>query len=139
MPKGRRVMKVIDFIHVHQGDETEECECIIRADGSVDEPLPSHINRLIELAETDSSWLHAQMDKGMEPIFWLVEFTGCMAVWQTRVISPSEPALEQLDTLEELRNGALLAPKYLMQKAESNYVESVRKAKELRERELNGK
>lgn len=124
-------MKVIDFIHIHQGDETEECECIIHPDGSVDEPLPSHINSLIELTGRDSSWLHAQMDKGMEPLFWLVEFTGCMSVWQTRVISPSKPTQAQQDTLEELRNGALLAPKYLLQTAEENYVESVRRAKEL--------
>lgn len=122
-------MKVIEFIHAHQEDETEECECIILPDGSVEEPLPSHINRLIELTGRDSSWLHAQMDKGMEPLFWLVEFTECLAVWRTRVVSPENPSQEQLDTLEELRNSALLAPKYLMQKAQEQYVESVRRAK----------
>lgn len=124
-------MKVIEFIHAHQEDETDECECIIHPDGSVDEPLPSHINRLIELTGRDSSWLHAQMDKGMEPLFWLVEFTKCLAVWRTRVVSPANPTQAQLDTLEELRDSALLAPKYLMQKVEEQYVESVRRAKEL--------
>ncbi len=126
-------MKVIEFIHNHQKDETDECECIIRPDGEVDEPLPSHINRLIELAGRDSSWLHAQMGKGMEPLLWLVEFTGCMAVWRTRVVVPSKPAQAQLDVLEELQNGALLAPKYLAEKVEEQYTESVRAAKELLE------
>lgn len=124
-------MKAIEFIHVHQVDEADACECIIQPDGSVDEPRPSHINRLIELTGRESSWLHAQMDKGMEPLFWLVEFTGCLAVWKTRVVLPAKPTQAQLDTLEELRNSALLAPKYLMQKVEEQYVESVRAAKKL--------
>lgn len=123
-------MKVIEFIHAHQEDETDKCECIIYPDGSVDEALPSHINKLIEITGRDSSWLHAQMAKGMEPLFWLVEFSGCLAVWQTRVVSPAKPAQVQLDALEELRDGALLAPRYLMEKADEQYVESVRAAKE---------
>lgn len=124
-------MKVIEFIHAHQADETDMCECIIHPDGSVDEPLPSHINRLIEITGRDSSWLHAQMDKGMEPLFWLVEFTGCVSVWRTRVVMPAKPTQAQLDSLEELRDSTLLAPKYLVQKVEEQYVESVRRAKEL--------
>ncbi len=123
-------MKVIEFIHIHQGDETDKCECIIHPDGSVDEPLPSHLGRLAELTGRDSSWLNAQMNMGMEPLFWLVEFTGCLAVWQTRVVSPAKPTGEQLNTLEELRNAALLAPKYLIQKADEQYVESVRASRE---------
>lgn len=123
-------MKVIEYIHLHQSDETDRCECIVLPDGSVDEPLPSHINRLIELTGRDSVWLHARMEKGMEPLFWLVEFTRCLAVWRTRVIFPADPTQEQLDTLEELKNSALLAPKYLTQKVEEQYVESVRIAKE---------
>ena len=46
-------------------------------------------------------------------------------------VMPSKPTQAQLDALEELRDGALLAPKYLMQKVEDEYVESVRRAKEL--------
>lgn len=131
-PQGEgKGMKTIEFIGVHQKDEDEKCECIILPDGSVEEPLPSHINRLIELAGKDSAWLHARMEKGMEPLFWLVQFSGCMSVWQTRVVSPTEPTQEQLDALEELRDGAMLSPKYLMQKADESYVESVKRAKEI--------
>lgn len=123
-------MKTIEFINLHQHDEDEKCECIILPDGSVEEPLPSHINRLIELSGKDSVWLHAQMEKGMEPLFWMVQYTGCMSVWQTRVVSPAEPTQEQMEALEELQDGAMLAIKYLLQKVEERYVESVRRAKE---------
>lgn len=123
-------MKAIEFIDIHRENEEDECECIIHPDGTVDEPLPSHINRLAELSGRDSAWLHGHMEKGMEPLFWLVEFTGCMSVWQTRVVSPSEPTQEQMETLEELRDGAMLSVKYLLQKAGEPYRESVRRAKE---------
>lgn len=122
-------MKVIEFIDIHQEDEDEKCECIILPDGSVDEPLPSHISRLIELTGRESAWLHAQMEKGMEPLFWLVEYSGCMSVWETRVVSPSKPTQQQLEALEQLLDGAMLSPKYLMQKVDGSYVESVRRAK----------
>lgn len=124
------MMKAIEFIDLHRESEEEECECIIHPDGTVDEPLPSHINRLMELSGKDSAWLHGHMDKGMEPLFWLVEFTGCMSVWQTRVVSPTEPTEAQLDVLEELHDGAMLSVKYLLQKADDACRESVRRAKE---------
>lgn len=121
-------MKVMEFINAHREDE-DGCECIILPDGSVEEPVPSHINRLIELAGGDSSLLHGYMEKNMEPLYWLVEFTGCMSVWQTRVVSPAEPTGQQLETLEELHDAAMLSPKYLMQRADESYAESVRRAK----------
>jgi len=127
-------MKAIEFIDLHRENE-EECECIIRPDGEVDEPLPSHINRLIELSGKDSAWLHGHMEKGMEPLFWLVEFTGCMSVWQTRVVSPTEPTEEQMEVLEELHDGAMVCAKYLLQKPDDSYRKSVRMAKEEIKRE----
>lgn len=122
-------MKVIEFIDIHQNDEDEKCECVILPDGNVEEPIPSHINCLMELSGKDSVWLHAQMDKGMEPLFWMVEFTGCMSVWQTRVVSPADPTPKQMEALEELQDGAMLSPNYLMQRTDADYVESVRRAK----------
>lgn len=123
-------MKPIEFIDAHQQDEDEKCDCIILPDGRVEEPEPSHINKLIELAGGDAAWLHAQMEKGMEPLYWLVQFTGCMAVWKSRVVAPKEPTREQADTLEDLRNGAMLGIRYLMEEADDGYAESVRRAKE---------
>ncbi|MBQ7840538.1 MAG: hypothetical protein IJ390_08680 [Lachnospiraceae bacterium] len=122
-------MKAIEFIKKHQMDEEDVCECIILPDGDVEEPVPSHINRLVELTGKEAAWLHGQMEKSMEPLFWVVEYTGCMSVWQTRVVSPSQPTEAQMDALEELRDAAMLAPKYLMQKADDTYVKSVQQAK----------
>ena len=79
-------MTALEFIHKHQNDE-DNGECLILPDGSVEEPLPSHIGRLVELTGMDAGALHGRMEKNMEPLFWLVEYTGCMSVWQTRVVA----------------------------------------------------
>lgn len=123
-------MKAIDFIHAHR-EEEGYCEGIILPDGEVEEPLPSHINRLLEIAGEDPVLLHGLMDKGMEPLYWLVELTGCMSVWQTRVLSPSRPTPRQLEAVEELHDAALLSPKYLMEQVDESYVRSVRRAREI--------
>lgn len=47
-------MKIMEFINAHREDE-DYCECLIHPDGEVDEPLPSHIGRLIEIAGEDSA------------------------------------------------------------------------------------
>ena len=102
-------MTALEFIHKHQNDE-DNGECLILPDGSVEEPLPS-------------------------PLFCLVEYTGCMSVWQTRVVAPTVPTGQQQAALEELHDAAFLAPKYLMQTPGQEYVESVHQAKE----ELGGR
>ena len=66
-------MTALEFIHKHQNDE-DNGECLILPDGSVEEPLPSHIGRLVELTGMDAGALHGRMEKNMEPLFWLVEY-----------------------------------------------------------------
>ena len=127
-------MTVMEFINAHRAD-MDPCECVILPDGSVEEPLPSHIGRLVELTGMDAGALHGRMEKNMEPLFWLVEYTGCMSVWQTRVVAPTVPTGQQQAALEELHDAAFLAPKYLMQTPGQEYVESVHQAKE----ELGGR
>ena len=121
-------MKIMEFINAHREDE-DYCECLIHPDGEVDEPLPSHIGRLIEIAGEDSATLNGQMEKSMEHLFWMVEYTGCMSVWQTRVVAPARPTKIQEDVLEMLHDAAFLAPKYLYEKPDAAYVYSVEKAR----------
>ena len=100
--KAARV-KVMEFLNAHREDE-DPCECVILPDGGI--------------------------EKSMEPLFWLVEYTGCTSVWQTRVVSPSTATQEQEYTLEELYDAALLSPGYLRETAGENYRQSVERARE---------
>ena len=130
-------MKPIEFIALHREDD-EGCECLILPDGQVEEPIPSHISRLAQLTGADTAVLRKYVEKNMEPLFWLVEYTGCMSVWQTRVVSPSGPTQEQLDALEELRDAALIAPRYLREKAGEEYVKSAKAARRAVEMQADG-
>lgn len=65
----------------------------------------------------------------MEPIFFMVEYTGCMLVWSTRVVVPSHPTAAQEETLEDLYFAAMLAPGYHREQAGPTYEECVKKQK----------
>lgn len=68
----------MEFINAHREDE-DYCECVIHPDGEVDEPLPSHIGRLIEIAGEDSATLNGQMEK-----IWSL----CSGWWNIPVACP---------------------------------------------------
>ncbi len=122
-------MKIMDYINAHREDP-DPCECVILPNGEIEEPLPSHIGKLAELAGEDTSVLNRYMEKNMEPLFWMVEYTGCLCVWSSRVVGPSQRTPEQETTLEELHDAAFLEPRYLLEQADDAYRSSVEKAKE---------
>ena len=94
-------MTVMEFINAHRED-MDPCECVILPNGSVEEPQPSHIKKLEEISGEDKLTLNSRMEKNMEPIFFMVEYTGCMLIWSTRVVVPSHPTPAQEETLETL-------------------------------------
>ena len=120
-------MTTLEYIKKHQNDEDYLCECIILPDGSVEESHPSHIEKLIEISHREDRWLKQKMDKGMEPLFWMNEFTGCACVWQTRVVASSHITCEQQNSIDLLHDATLLAPKYLLEQADETYAESIMK------------
>lgn len=71
-------MTALEFIHKHQNDE-DNGECLILPDGSVEEPLPSHIGRLVELTGMDAGALHGRMEK-----IW----SRCSGWWNTLAACP---------------------------------------------------
>ena len=109
-------MRVMEYIREHREDENP-FECVILPDGSVDAPVPSHIEKL------------AQIAKNMEPLFFMVEYTGCMLVWETRVVEPSHPTKEQKETLELLYDAAMLSPGLKKEQAGPEYEACVRRVK----------
>ena len=113
-------MQIMDYINAHRMDENP-CECVILPDGSVEEPTPSHIEKLAQIAGEDKISINKKMDKNMEPLLFMVEYTGCMLVWQTRVVVPSNPTAKQ--------EAAMLSPNYLREQVGENYVECVKRSR----------
>lgn len=118
-------MQIMDYIETHRQDP-EPCECVILPDGSVEDPAPSHIEKLTQLSGEDKIALNQKMEKNMEPLFFIVEYTGCMLVWPTRVVVPSHPTPEQEDTLERLHDAALLSHGYVREPVPEEYEKRVR-------------
>ena len=87
--------------------------------------------KLEEISGEDKLTLNSRMEKNMEPIFFMVEYTGCMLIWSTRVVVPSHPTPAQEETLETLHFAAMLAPGYHREQVGPVYEECVRRAKEL--------
>ena len=114
-------MTVMEYINAHRED-MDPCECVILPDGSVQEPLPSHIKKLEEISGEDKLTLNSRMEKNMEPLFFMVEYTGCMLIWSTRVVE---------ETLETLYFAAMLAPGYHREQVGPTYEACVKRAKEL--------
>lgn len=127
-------MQIMEYIDRHRQD-TEPCECVILPDGSVENPEPSHIEKLTLVSGEDKMALNNKMEKNMEPLFFMVEYTGCMLVWPTRVVVPSHPTPQQEDTLERLHDAAMLSAEYLRQCVGREYEEQVRKVRPDRERQ----
>lgn len=61
-------MRVMEYIREHREDENP-FECVILPDGSVDAPVPSHIEKLAQIAGEDKISLNKKMEKNMEPLF----------------------------------------------------------------------
>ena len=122
-------MRAMEYIREHREDESP-FECVILLDGSVDAPTPSHIEKLAQIAGEDKISLNKKMEKNMEPLFFMVEYTGCMLVWETRVVEPSHPTQEQEDTLELLYDSAMLAPGFKKEQVGPEYEACVRRVRE---------
>ena len=123
-------MTVMEFINAHRED-MEPCECVILPDGSVEEPQPSHIKKLEEISGEDKLTLNSRMEKNMEPIFFMVEYTGCMLIWSTRVVVPSHPTPAQEETWRHCILRQCWPPVIHREQVGPVYEECVRRAKEL--------
>ena len=56
----------MEYIREHREDENP-FECVILPDGSVDAPVPSHIEKLAQIAGEDKISLNKKMEKNIEP------------------------------------------------------------------------
>lgn len=58
-------MQIMEYIDRHRQD-TEPCECVILPDGSVEDPEPSHIEKLTLVSGEDKMALNNKMEKNMK-------------------------------------------------------------------------
>lgn len=95
-------------IDVHQRTFTHYLEVILRADGTIEYAVPSHQEKLIEIACNKLSVTREELYRMCPPeyyldvITWLTKETECIAVWDNYYMGhPNELQLESLYKLQE--------------------------------------
>lgn len=80
-------MSVHEYIKQHK--HINYCEAIIDKDGLIIDVKPNHIQTLIRETGLSQDEINTMMPTSCSPIDWLVDYTGCIAVWYEGVIIPT--------------------------------------------------
>lgn len=98
--------QVDDFIKNHK--YINYCEAIIYKDGYIEYASPSHVEALIKITGESRDAIYDKMPVTASPIIWLIEYTGCIAVYTNGCIKPKICTEEQEIALKELLDSKLL-------------------------------
>lgn len=115
------------------------CEAIVNKEGKVSYARPSHTMALEYLTKKSRNELDRMIPIYSSPLHWLIEFTGCAAIWNDFSLMPSNPTKEQLDTINILIEFSLTkcARKIRLSQDELNSIDSARKGLLKTEEEFN--
>lgn len=101
-------IKVEQFIKEH--NHINYCEAIIDKYGFVENVKPNHIQTLIRQTNLPEDLIWAMMPIYESPIHWLVEFTGCIAVWYDMLLKPKKGiTIEQKNSIQKMINAKILS------------------------------
>lgn len=81
-------MDAVTFIKQHK--YINYCEVIIDKDGMIEYVRPNHIQTLIRATNLPEDLIWAMMPIDASPIVWLVDFTGCVAIWYNMIYAPKQ-------------------------------------------------
>ena len=96
-------MNIQEYIKQHK--HINYCEAIIDKDGMIVDVCPNHINTLIIETGLSQDKIDSMMPISCSPIEWLVDYTGCIAVWYEGMILPTTGfTQEQKETVLQLVN-----------------------------------
>lgn len=88
---------VFDFFKDRQPWERE---AILLPNGKIIEACPSHLLAMIRLTGKTEKVIYDEMPIISSPIYWLVEYSGCVATWENFAIAPSKITKEQEQSLD---------------------------------------
>ena len=104
-------MTVQEFIKQH--NHVNYCEAIIFPDGTIEYANPSHIEKLIQITNEDRDDLSIKMPWDASPVPWLVDYTGCVALWYEFCYLPESFNIKQSFTISELLKADIIANPYI--------------------------
>lgn len=95
-----------DFIKNHH--HINYCEAIIHRNGEIEYAVPSHLEKLIKITGEDRETLYNKIPIIDSPLLWLIEYTGCIAVYTDFYYKPIKSTLRQRLSLIKLINSGLV-------------------------------
>lgn len=98
-------MNVEEYIKQH--DAINYCEAIIYPDGTIEDAIPSHLDKLKKITNMPRKVLYKMMPENASPIDWLLGYTKCVAVWWG-LFKYDSLTQEQLNTIQELVNHGIM-------------------------------
>ncbi|HOA80515.1 MAG TPA: hypothetical protein PKK61_05555 [Defluviitaleaceae bacterium] len=101
--------QIDDFVKNHK--HINYCEAIIHKDGSVEYAEPSHVEKLINVTGENRNVVYNKIPIYEFPIYWLVEYTGCVSVWYEGHITPKDCTDKQIQSLNKLINNKIILNK----------------------------
>lgn len=108
-------MDIKEYINTHK-DYINYCEAIIYPDGSIEDAIPSHTEKLIEITKEDRDILCDKMPIEAGPVAWLVDYTNCCSVWYNMGMLPENLTKEQEYTIEKLKEHGILSSDFVATK-----------------------
>ena len=102
-------LHIDEFIKNHH--HINYCEAVIYRDGTIAYANPSHVETLIRATGLTHSEVYNEMPVWEHTILWLVNKTGCIAVWYGDYVAPKDKklTLEQHITLKKLSNSNIVS------------------------------
>lgn len=95
-------MKKDVFTFIKEHTYINYCECIIDKDGLIEYANPNHIKVLIKYTGKTEDEIYNEMDIFDSPIHWLIQRTGCIAVYTNGYLLPDKVTDKQRFSLEAL-------------------------------------
>ena len=102
-------LHIDDFIKNHK--HINSCEAVIYRDGTIAYVTPSHTETLIRATGLTHSQIYNEMPIWENALQWLINKSGCIAVWYGDYIVPKNRklTLEQHITLKKLSNSNIVS------------------------------
>ncbi len=109
-------MTINDYIINHK--EHCYCEAVIYPNGDIEDAHPSHTYKLVEITGKEMDEINEMMPLNAGPVYWLVDYTGCVSVWYEFGLLPENVTDMQRESIEKLINNGILSPDF---HAEQNF------------------
>lgn len=99
------------FTFIKEHTYINYCECLIYPNGLVGYAQPSHIMAMMRYTGKTQEEINEEMPVTAMPLYWLIEKTGCIAVYTDGYLKPSSITKEQEHSLSALVNNNLTSKK----------------------------